>query len=522
MTYNTEWQEPGINCESCHGPAREHINVYAMADSGEVLTDGKIISTKHFSPSQHNSSCGSCHAKMIPVRESFIPGTDFYDAFDLVTVENPDFYPDGRDLGENYTFTSWEMNSCKDKSNLNCITCHTSSGRNKFRDNPNSSCLPCHEEKVSDPAHHTRHNPEGEGSLCISCHMPRTEFARMKRSDHSFRPPTPAATMEFGSPNACNICHSDKSARWANEIVVKQRGNYQYEILKLGRMMKEARLNDWKNAKLITEDMKNERINKVFATAFIRLAERYEADQMNEAILAGTKHPSPLVRAAAAHAMTFPFDNETIEKLIDLSADSSYIVRLSAGYSLAKMPFEMLLQHDTAVIIPVIREYAASLVIRKDHWGSWYNLGNFYAGAGDAGSALTAYDMALAINPEATVALVNAGFIYSQTGAQTRSEEYFLRALDVDSLMEAANLNLALLYGETGRLPEARKYLERTLAINPRSHVAAYNLAIIISDYDIQKALNLSKISVKYGNGSDKYQKLHDLLLERVSEKDRK
>ena len=42
-----------------------------------------------------------------------------------------------------------------------------------------------------------------------------TEFARMRRSDHSMRPPAPAATREFGSPNACNLCHADQDARWA-------------------------------------------------------------------------------------------------------------------------------------------------------------------------------------------------------------------------------------------------------------------------------------------------------------------
>ncbi|MHC4555652.1 MAG: multiheme c-type cytochrome, partial [Planctomycetota bacterium] len=26
-SYNTQWQEPGINCETCHGPAEEHVRV---------------------------------------------------------------------------------------------------------------------------------------------------------------------------------------------------------------------------------------------------------------------------------------------------------------------------------------------------------------------------------------------------------------------------------------------------------------------------------------------------------------
>ena len=46
-----------------------------------------------------------------------------------------------------------------------------------------------------------------------------TEFARMHRSDHSMLPPTPAATMAYQSPNACNLCHTDKDAAWADKYV---------------------------------------------------------------------------------------------------------------------------------------------------------------------------------------------------------------------------------------------------------------------------------------------------------------
>jgi len=32
-------------------------------------------------------------------------------------------------------------------------------------------------------------------------------------------PPAPSATIEFGSPNACNLCHSNKDAAWADAFV---------------------------------------------------------------------------------------------------------------------------------------------------------------------------------------------------------------------------------------------------------------------------------------------------------------
>ena len=40
-----------------------------------------------------------------------------------------------------------------------------------------------------------------------------------RRHDHSFRIPRPDLSVKFGTPNACNDCHKDKSAKWAATAV---------------------------------------------------------------------------------------------------------------------------------------------------------------------------------------------------------------------------------------------------------------------------------------------------------------
>ena len=221
-TYHTVWKEPGINCETCHGPAEEHICVCEAAPKGTVPKDLKITrGGRDFSKEQNNATCSSCHAKAVVLTNTFMPGDRFFDHYGLVTLENPDFYPDGRDLGENYTYTTWRMSPCVKSGKLDCLHCHTSSGRYRFKvaDNANQACMPCHKTKVDNPTEHTHHKADGPGNKCIYCHMPMTEFARMHRSDHSMLPPTPSATIAFKSPNACNACHKDKTPQWADTWV---------------------------------------------------------------------------------------------------------------------------------------------------------------------------------------------------------------------------------------------------------------------------------------------------------------
>jgi hypothetical protein len=218
-SYRTVWAEPGVSCETCHGPAGEHVKAFEGLAPGVTPRDWKIVSVKTLSREQRSDLCASCHAKASPLWTAFRPGDRFFDHFDLTTLESPDYHPDGRDLGENYTFTSWRQSPCVKSGRIDCVHCHTSSGRYRFKDRPNDACLPCHEERVKDAAAHTRHPGDGPGTRCTDCHMPMTEFARMRRSDHSMRPPAPAATRGLGSPNACNVCHANRDAAWAEKTI---------------------------------------------------------------------------------------------------------------------------------------------------------------------------------------------------------------------------------------------------------------------------------------------------------------
>ncbi len=509
-TYRTTWAEPGINCEACHGPAQEHVRICQAAPQGQVPQDLKIIRTKPFTAEQINSMCGSCHAKMSPVTASFRPGDRYFDHFDLTTLEHPDFYPDGRDLGENYTMTSWRMSPCARSGKLDCMHCHTSSGRYRFKNDekPNAACLPCHQEKVENATAHTHHKADSTGNRCIACHMPMTEFARMTRSDHSMRPPAPAATLKFKSPNACNLCHGDKDPAWADQQVRQwHNDDYQKPLLERAALVDTARRGDWRQLGAILAYMGSKDRDEVVAASLIRLLYRCESQAKWPALIKALgEDASPLVRAAAAQALDGYTTAESVRALAKATADEYLLVRVRAATALAAMPVEQLPSEYRVTVGHATTELLEALQTRPDDYASQYNLGNFYLQRGDQEKALTSYQNAIKLRPDFVPPHVNVAFVYNARGENDKAEASFRRAIVLDPNNPAVHLNLGMLLGEMKRPKEAEQAFRRTLELDPNSAAAAYNLAVMLASdrpYEslrwCQKAYQLHPEEGKYG-----------------------
>jgi len=524
-TYKTTWREAGINCETCHGPSAEHVRVCREAEEkGEEPEDLKIIVTATFTPDQHDASCSVCHAKCNPITSSYMPGDPFFDNFNLITLEDHDFYPDGRDLGENYTFTGWLMNSCKQASDLNCVTCHTSSGRNRFKDKPNDACTSCHQDKGENLEEHTLHEAGSPGSVCINCHVPTREYVgRFLRSDHSFRPPMPEATIKFGSPNACNQCHDDKTPEWANKIVKERKDpHYQEETLYWAQLIKEARDADWSRLDEMLAIINENKYNEVVVTSFIRLlAGCPEEKKWDTVINALTTNKSPLVRSAAASTLSANYSEKARNALVAAANDDYRLVRVSSALSLTGFPEEHLSSEDSLTMAKATNEYLNSLVARPDDWSSHYNKGIFYQNRGNTQKALDSYETAARLYPEAIMPLINSSVLYSYTGNTAKAEENLKKAIEVDPDNEAANLNLGLLLAEQNKMQEAEKALLKTLEANPEQAVAAYNLSVISSQRSTREAVKYAEIAYKARPEEPKYAYTLAYFLMQNGQKDR-
>jgi predicted CXXCH cytochrome family protein len=109
---------------------------------------------------------------------------------------------------------------------VSCFTCHDTHGTVNdavLRKPANVLCLDCHGPGspngpyASTIEEHTHHKTGSEGSECIACHMPKiqTTIADVNVRSHTFRFVTPAESDSLKIPNACNVCHADKSTSWA-------------------------------------------------------------------------------------------------------------------------------------------------------------------------------------------------------------------------------------------------------------------------------------------------------------------
>jgi len=482
-TYNSVWQEPGINCEACHGSAVEHVRVCREAPEGKPPEDLKIdvICPPEYSRKMTSDACSVCHAKAIPLTVSYQPGDDFFDHFDLGVLDQPDYYPDGRDLGENYTYTQWLMSPCAKSGQIDCMHCHTSSGRYRFAgDSENNACMPCHAAKKENASAHSHHSDGSKGSLCISCHMPMTEFARMRRSDHSMLPPAPAATIAYGSPNACNICHTDKDAVWADRWVRQWRKrDFQAPVLHRASLIDAARRRDWHKLPAMLEYLERGDRDAVFAASLIRLLRPCNDNRKWPSLIRATGDPSPLVRANAAESLGDRIDHAALEALLAALGDEFRLVRVRAAAAMAAIPRDLLDAGIAAAFDKAVGEFKATLDARPDHWASHYNMGSLYLSQRDYRQAAAFFETAIRLRPRALMPYVNIAFAYSALGLNDKAEQSLRKACEMEPESLEANLNLGLLLGEMGRLEEAGTYLKKACGLDPESAVAAYNLGLI-------------------------------------------
>ena len=222
---DTRVAELGIACEACHGPGQAHVR--AM-QSGDVTGGFQIVHPAKLDKAPAAQVCGQCHLayrvrNIEAWREagwSYRPGGD-------IKVDRSVLRPDP--YGSQITSRYWgdgtisvggrEYNgliesACYQQGDLTCTNCHSMHSFNEPRKllRPGQDrCLGCHDQLAEN---HSHHESGSSGSVCQNCHMPHTTWGLLKAMpSHRITRPV----VDRARPNACNLCHLDKSLQWTAE-----------------------------------------------------------------------------------------------------------------------------------------------------------------------------------------------------------------------------------------------------------------------------------------------------------------
>ena len=257
--YASEVAELGIACESCHGPAAEHVVRNAsfprrLAFQMAGWADPSIVNPARLTPEGSAAICGQCHAQRLPASPelldrwlhdgpTFRPGDDLHAHVDPVWPETKvpgregddlfsmRFWPDRTPRLSAYEYHGLLLSEAHVDAGLTCIDCHTMHdgdprGMLPEKARGAAACADCHGDIVADVHAHTRHAPDSEASNCYSCHMPRIAYGVMAiHRSHRIEVPAPAAHAAADRPNACNQCHLERSADWAEAQIGTWRGD---------------------------------------------------------------------------------------------------------------------------------------------------------------------------------------------------------------------------------------------------------------------------------------------------------
>jgi predicted CXXCH cytochrome family protein len=254
--FSTTAAELGIACEACHGPGGAHVARHRnpLTRFSSHLSDGadaSIVNPARLPPERASEVCGQCHSYFVPKREdtfwtagfseSYRPGDELERSRTLVRAhgtstggtlpidaESDDlFWNDGTIRVGGREWNGIEASACfqrgSGKTRISCLSCHSMHEsnpddqliRNATADAP---CERCHTDIARNRAAHTHHAASSPGSSCLSCHMPFTTYALFKGiRSHRIDSPSVARSAKSGRPNACNLCHLDRSLAWTAE-----------------------------------------------------------------------------------------------------------------------------------------------------------------------------------------------------------------------------------------------------------------------------------------------------------------
>lgn len=242
---DTDVVELGIGCEACHGPAEAHVAAYQhplrryVAHLGDAAAEA-VVNPARLDHRRASEVCAQCHSLLaIPDADAYIAqGTPFRPGQPIAAVfpallgehltpqqRSERLWADGdlRVTGGEWVGVSGSR--CFTAGELSCLACHSmhaSAPDDQLapRAEGDGACTDCHDPTSYAAPSHTHHAADSSGSRCINCHMPHTTYGLLKAvRSHRIDSPSVARSLTSQRPNACNLCHLDRTLAWTADAL---------------------------------------------------------------------------------------------------------------------------------------------------------------------------------------------------------------------------------------------------------------------------------------------------------------
>ena len=244
--FDSKVADLGIACESCHGPGGEHAAAMRDPLARYAAQPTGIVDPCDLDQARSVSVCGQCHGARLPnpmsrldawfsTGPTYRPGDALLEHVTPIEIGTPvrgkadpelfalRFWRDGTPRLTAYELQGVLASPCYQRGTMTCLSCHAMhhgdpKGQLRPELEQNALCTQCHAAIGADVAAHTHHAAGSSGSSCVECHMPKVVYGVLEiHRSHRIEVPDAARDAAAGRPNACTLCHTDRSLPWAAE-----------------------------------------------------------------------------------------------------------------------------------------------------------------------------------------------------------------------------------------------------------------------------------------------------------------
>ena len=507
-TYATTWAGLGVTCEACHGPGSRHVawaktgaspalvdksgsfekarmglEAWLKAtDSGKWKINHATGTARRTAPlaSAQLDTCAPCHSRRKLLATGLAPDTPFLDVALPALLEPGLYHADGQIDGEVFEYDSF-LQSAMHKAGVVCSNCHEPHAA-KLRAEGNTLCTQCHLPEKFDVTAHHKHQPGSAGAQCVNCHMPtKTYMVVHARRDHSIRVPRPDLTVSIGTPNACNQCHTDRSAEWAAKAVATWYPNGRQKQPHYGTALHAGRTGAVDAERQLDQLIQDKDQPAIARASGLLLLPRYASAASEPAIKSAIVDSDPLVRMAVVRALLASAPRGIIEAVLPLLGDPMRAVRTEAARALAGVDPQTMTPEQRGAFTLAYQELIAAEMIDADRPETHLNLGLLKMRRKQFNEAEAEYRTALRFDPNFVPAMANLADLDRERGMDKEGAELLRAAIAIEPNNAAIKHSLGLLLVRQHNYTEALLLFREAAALAPDNARYAYVYAVALN-----------------------------------------